>query len=484
MAPSQHPKKSTKHSSNRINHSDNDKNDIDDRNERTVMLSRIPKHIHEEMIHKLVQDAIWKKQQEQTDVNNVNEDDDDETEKNHESSIELVTLVYPTDNDVMENKNHGDRNDSLFHKKRNATTTTNNNSHTSTHPRDDSNRFDDRPYKKKLHKVSHNDDNDVRNTIDASASPPEHCGYGFVRFHSVEEASFVLTHLKTLRFDRNNITTSASNNSSSRRNTTPQQEDVSPTERNENDVNESIESSNTNTMKKKPKYHTIYIGPCSSGNNSKDDTHTTSTVCEPPGPNPNQYVCFLWTEFRCPYGTTCKFQHTGEGGCTASNTNKNNNTYHPSNDTTTTTTSGSTTDNPPPHTLDRRKKIKCFNFRKGKCKLDATTCPYSHDFTTTATTTCVPCQENDTTKDDGNNNTTTTSPPIMVGPKKTILKRDDCDKDCLDYMNKNGKCRKLRQNLPCPYRHDATKLLDQQKRHDQKQKKMNRQQRKIQQTVQ
>lgn len=65
-------------------------------------------------------------------------------------------------------------------------------------------------------------------------------------------------------------------------------------------------------------------------------------------PNPQKRICFLWTNFRCPYGEECKFVHEGDGGC-----------------------------------LEKKKgaakKKKCFDFKKGKCKL-GDKCPHSHDF--------------------------------------------------------------------------------------------------------
>lgn len=59
-------------------------------------------------------------------------------------------------------------------------------------------------------------------------------------------------------------------------------------------------------------------------------------------------ICFLWSNFRCPYGDDCKFLHEGDGGCLEKN-------------------------------KDSKSKKKCFAFKKGKCKL-GDQCPHSHDF--------------------------------------------------------------------------------------------------------
>ena len=354
----------------------------DDRNERTVMLSRIPKHIHEDYLQVLLLDAMGKKLSEQQGENA----NDSNVSVNREAYIEQVTLVYPTtSDDPIQNKN-GDatRHDSSFQKTRAAAgSITDNKEHC---------RYEDRPYKKK--KV-----NEVLPTTDHSLLPQaEHCGFGFVRFHRVEHATLAL-NIKSIRFDKKNAN----------------EQDIPLLQQDADDDGVGKGA----MMKKKPKFHTIYIGPC--GSTSSSDTTNTPTAPQ---------VCFLWTEFRCPYGDHCKFHHTGAGGTTST---------HPSR----------------PSTLDRRKKIKCFNHRKGKCKLDATTCPYSHDFTVTmtatattaatvaATDTCGPCHD-DNENDDKTTNTNLTN---------IVKKRDDSEKDCFDYLHKNGKCRKLLRNLPCPYRH-------------------------------
>jgi hypothetical protein len=447
----------------------NDDNNNDDRNERTVMLSRIPKHIHEDIIHGLVQNAIWEKLQEQ--INSNDDVDIENHHKNHDTHyIEQVTLVYPTTSDEED----------VINKKR-ATFTAMNISNDA--KEDSKNRFEDRPYKKKLQKLSHN--NDTRHSIDAvvasSSSPPEHCGYGFVRFHRVEDAIFVMTHIKCLRFDKNNITTTT------KKRDVPPPPAVNGHDAYSEEHDDRAENNNTTTvLKKKPKYHTIYIGPCGSIlslSSHHDSTNNDSTQHPPPAQLPNN-VCFLWTEFRCPYGTTCKFQHTGEGGCT---TNRN----HPRNDMTIDSNtdidnSNNSNTNNAPTILDRRKKIKCFNHRKGKCKKDALTCPYSHNFhvkvaTTRPMTTCVPCN-NDTNSNDGTNMTnanpvvpppanSTTTTNILAPQEHSVMSRNDSEKDCFDYLHKNGKCRKLLRNVPCPYRHDVTKLQERHTKQQLRQKK-------------
>ena len=59
-------------------------------------------------------------------------------------------------------------------------------------------------------------------------------------------------------------------------------------------------------------------------------------------------ICFLWNNFRCPYGDECKFLHEGDGGSLEKN-------------------------------KDSKSKKKCFAFKKGKCKV-GDQCPHSHDF--------------------------------------------------------------------------------------------------------
>jgi hypothetical protein len=133
------------------------------------------------------------------------------------------------------------------------------------------------------------------------------------------------------------------------------------------------------------KKHTVYIRPIV----REEDT--------------NDGVCFLWKNFRCPYGDKCKFSHVGDGGCKQI---------------------------PPSSSTENKKKQKCFAFKKkGKCK-NGDSCPFLHE---SASQHKKPSnKENDKTcvvasKDDKKNN-----------------------KDCINWKTK-GKCRKKDK---CPYRHD------------------------------
>ena len=453
-----HPKKQNRDRNNNNNNDSHDDND--DRNERTVMLSRIPKHIPDDAIHTLVQNAIRTQQQQEKQTNMKDDDDHDDknidSDDHHEeiSYIEQVTLVYPTSSDdgdavVVEKKKHYN---SGFDKQHSSSISNTNHKNNDSHTNDES-RFDDRPYKKKQQKVVSNNDTTTRyqpppSTATSSTTvgpllPPEHCGYGFVRFHRVEYAMIAISQIKCIRFDKNNI---MENNAG----VLP----VVPTKVEVVDENNIMQLS----MKKKPKYHTMYIGPCSGSSSSSstsnanaDNNNDDKTTLSLPSSKNNQ-ICFLWTEFRCPYGSHCKFQHSGVGGlstmtnkCSSPTDHTNQNENHNIHNKNSTTS-----------LVDRRKKIKCFNYRKGKCKLDATTCPYSHNFTVQIDTslTCEPCHDDDDNNNDYDKGST--APTAMIVKKR--LRRDDSEKDCLDYVNKNGHCRKLAKNLPCPYQHDAIKL--------------------------
>ena len=118
----------------------------------------------------------------------------------------------------------------------------------------------------------------------------------------------------------------------------------------------------------------------------------------------NKNVCHLWSMKRCPYGSSCKFLHVGEGSCI----------------------NAKATD--PLSKAERDKKKKCFSFKKkGKCaKGDG--CPFSHDMLLS--------------KEEG-------------GKKRG---KPPSEKDCINWKKK-GKCRKLNSKGGCPYRHDL-KLRD------------------------
>lgn len=137
------------------------------------------------------------------------------------------------------------------------------------------------------------------------------------------------------------------------------------------------------------KKHTLYLRPI-----VRNDTE-------------QQGICFLWANHRCPHGDKCKFAHVGEGSCLD-------------------TTSAST--------LEKKKRKKCFNYKKNKCKDPA--CPFSHDFQVSF---------------------------------KDIPQRPNYEKDCLTWKNK-GKCNKKET---CPYRHDESiqkKALEKRKRKREKER--------------
>ncbi len=131
--------------------------------------------------------------------------------------------------------------------------------------------------------------------------------------------------------------------------------------------------------------HTMYIRPIARSN-------------EEGGEKTALNVCFLWSNYRCPYGDSCKFNHIGEGGCLQNNKEKD--------------------------PASRLKKQKCFSFRtKGKCKW-GDDCPYSHDIKVKSSSDVKEC---------------------------TKIPQD---KDCINWKSK-GKCRK---GDKCPYRHDESVL--------------------------
>lgn len=163
-----------------------------------------------------------------------------------------------------------------------------------------------------------------------------------------------------------------------------------------------VRGSAKKTSKRK---HTLYIRPV-----IRDDEQEYCRTAEGTGTD-SKNVCFLWKKHRCPYGDGCKFAHEGEGGCLA--------------------TEASTDVD----AKTKKKRQKCFSFKKnGKCKL-GDDCPFSHDFSAIKTV-CVGAD--DPSKQQG-------------GPtdKKTM---DKSLVDCINWKNK-GKCRK---GSKCPYRHDQS----------------------------
>ncbi|KAL7551911.1 hypothetical protein ACHAWF_015129 [Thalassiosira exigua] len=147
--------------------------------------------------------------------------------------------------------------------------------------------------------------------------------------------------------------------------------------------------------------HTLYVRPV-----VRDDDEVRANA---DGNDAN--VCFLWKEGRCPYGEGCKFSHEGEGGCVTKDENKG--------------------DGGAPSAKKKKKRQKCFSFKKrGTCKLGAE-CPFSHD---------VAAKESESA----------TIVPDGDGTSKDI--GDKSRRDCVNWKNK-GKCRK---GTTCLYRHDPS----------------------------
>lgn len=161
------------------------------------------------------------------------------------------------------------------------------------------------------------------------------------------------------------------------------------------------------------KKHTLYLRPVSrcrsSSNNNKEMAESTQ-------------ICYLWTNHSCPYGTNCKFAHEGPGGTLPKATKAK----------------ASSTDE------TKKKKTKCWNFRKGKCTLGSA-CPFSHDFTP-------------------DNEAAAIKPAV---PKEPTAKEE---KDCIKWKTV-GKCPRHAKGK-CPYRHDEhvqqAALLKQQEKNKRK----------------
>ena len=154
---------------------------------------------------------------------------------------------------------------------------------------------------------------------------------------------------------------------------------------------------------KSKRKHTMYIRPV-----VRDDEEVGNAICSSTTSGSNKNICFLWQQHRCPYGEDCKFVHEGDGGSIQKD-----------------------------DTI-KKKKEKCFQFKKcGKCKL-ADKCPYSHDIAIKTTAQSNKSDnDNDDTGGDKNNNKN---------------KKDKSQVDCINWKNK-GKCRK---GIKCPYRHDES----------------------------
>jgi len=116
-------------------------------------------------------------------------------------------------------------------------------------------------------------------------------------------------------------------------------------------------------------------------------------------------VCYLWNLMRCPYGDECKFRHVGEGGCIKQDKDLSLDELKQ---------------------LKRKRKGKCFTYKKkGTCS-KGDHCTFSHDF------------EPDTKT--GDNETKDTTKGAVP----------NSEKDCINWKTK-GKCRKRDR---CVYKHD------------------------------
>mmetsp|Transcript_2108 Transcript_2108/g.5581 ORF Transcript_2108/g.5581 Transcript_2108/m.5581 type:complete len:487 (-) Transcript_2108:119-1579(-) len=126
-------------------------------------------------------------------------------------------------------------------------------------------------------------------------------------------------------------------------------------------------------------------------------------------------VCHLWSLKRCPYGNECKFRHVGEGGCL-----RREEDLTPEEQ----------------KQLRRKRKGKCFVYKKkGRCP-KGDDCPFSHDF------------EPDVKARTGDSETKSGSGG--GGACVAVDAVPKSEKDCINWKTK-GKCRK---GDKCPYKHD------------------------------
>jgi len=158
------------------------------------------------------------------------------------------------------------------------------------------------------------------------------------------------------------------------------------------------------------KSHTMYVRPyvpisdtfdddgdknAEGGDGGENDSQANNTCT--PATTTGRDVCYLWNLHRCPYGDGCKFRHVGEGGCTKQEKDLSLSEQKQ---------------------LRRKRKGKCFTYKKkGKCP-KGDDCPFSHDF------------EADTktggTEDDSGEKTTTSC--TLVVPKT--------QKDCINWKKR------------------------------------------------
>jgi len=151
------------------------------------------------------------------------------------------------------------------------------------------------------------------------------------------------------------------------------------------------------------------------GNNNKDGGGEQGT-------DPGRDVCYLWNLNRCPYGDDCKFKHIGEGGCI-----KQEKDMTPEEQ----------------KQLNRKRKGKCFTYKKkGKCS-KGDECPFSHDFVPEICVTATTSKSTD--GGDGETNSSTNK-----STKIEVVLKSKSEKDCINWKTK-GKCRK---GDKCVYKHD------------------------------
>ena len=168
------------------------------------------------------------------------------------------------------------------------------------------------------------------------------------------------------------------------------------------------------------KSYSLYLCPYVAKTYDDDETgHQSSETSKTSKANTTtgRDICYLWSLYRCPYGDNCKFRHVGEGGCLLQEKDLSPEEQK---------------------RLQRKRKGKCFVYKKkGKCS-KGEDCPFSHDFEPDATTTTT------TSKPPNGETTSKTTTCVVVTPLS------NSQKDCINWKTK-GKCRK---GDKCPYKHD------------------------------
>jgi hypothetical protein len=178
------------------------------------------------------------------------------------------------------------------------------------------------------------------------------------------------------------------------------------------------------------KQHTMYLRPYVAKTYDDDDNNDTTNNDDNNNTNdinnndtntdtePGRDICYLWGLKRCPYREHCKFKHVGDGGCIPK-PHESNADLSPDEQ----------------QRLRRKRRGKCFAYKKkGTCE-KGEECPFSHDFRPDITGTGT---SSTTTNANANNNTCT----VVVLAKS--------EKDCINWKTK-GKCRK---GDKCVYKHD------------------------------